>query len=142
MRSSKEGRQQPEEQAPAFKGKYFVIEPKHHKSGPSIKEEKHQAKSHTPARKGVVVMIRPNRSNPTITLVDVEKLAPGIAKPRAQLFSHMLSRTDEFSGKNPAAVLLGHLGGLKGGPARARKLSAARRHDIARAAAEARWQQK
>lgn len=41
--------------------------------------------------------------------------------------------------KNPAAVALGRLGGKKGGPARAKKLSARRRKEIARRAAEARW---
>lgn len=45
-------------------------------------------------------------------------------------------------GKNPAAVILGRLGGLKGGKARARKLSAIERSDIARRAANARWQHK
>jgi hypothetical protein len=35
-------------------------------------------------------------------------------------------------GKNPAAVELGRLGGLKGGLARAAKLSKRRRHEIAR----------
>lgn len=42
-------------------------------------------------------------------------------------------------GKNPAAVALGRLGGMKGGAARAKKLSAKRRAEIARAAAKARW---
>ena len=42
-------------------------------------------------------------------------------------------------GKNPAAVALGKLGGLKGGKARARKLSKARRKEIAAKAAAARW---
>jgi hypothetical protein len=41
--------------------------------------------------------------------------------------------------KNPAAVSLGRLGGLKGGRARAEKLSASRRKEIARKAARARW---
>ena len=41
--------------------------------------------------------------------------------------------------KNPAAVALGRLGGLKGGKARAEKLSAKRRQDIARKAAQDRW---
>ncbi len=41
--------------------------------------------------------------------------------------------------KNPAAVELGRLGGKKGGPARARKLGKRRRSEIARKAAEARW---
>jgi hypothetical protein len=41
--------------------------------------------------------------------------------------------------KNPAAVALGRLGGLKGGKARAEKLSDKRRHEIAKRAAHARW---
>ena len=41
--------------------------------------------------------------------------------------------------KNPAAVALGHLGGLKGGKARAESLSAKKRSQIAKAAAMARW---
>jgi hypothetical protein len=43
------------------------------------------------------------------------------------------------SGKNPAAVALGKLGGLKGGKARAKKLSATKRSAIARKAARHRW---
>lgn len=43
------------------------------------------------------------------------------------------------SKKNPAAVELGRLGGLKGGKARAAKLSKKERSDIARRAAQARW---
>ena len=41
--------------------------------------------------------------------------------------------------KNPAAVALGRLGGLKGGKARAQKLTPKRRSAIARKAADARW---
>jgi hypothetical protein len=41
--------------------------------------------------------------------------------------------------KNPAAVALGKLGGAKGGKARAAKLSAKRRTEIAKKAARARW---
>ena len=41
--------------------------------------------------------------------------------------------------KNPAAVALGRLGGLKGGKARAAKLSAKKRSEIAKKAAKARW---
>jgi len=44
--------------------------------------------------------------------------------------------------KNPAAVALGRLGGLKGGKARAAKLTAERRSEIASVAAKARWQRK
>lgn len=42
-------------------------------------------------------------------------------------------------GKNPAAVALGRLGGKKGGPARAAKLTPDERSAIARTAALARW---
>lgn len=41
--------------------------------------------------------------------------------------------------KMPAAVQLGHLGGVVGGPARARALSQHTRSTIAREAALARW---
>ena len=41
--------------------------------------------------------------------------------------------------KNPAAVALGRLGGLKGGKARAKSLSATKRRQIAKKAAAARW---
>lgn len=42
-------------------------------------------------------------------------------------------------GKNPAAVALGRLGGLKGGKARAAKLSKKKRSAIAKKAARVRW---
>jgi len=41
--------------------------------------------------------------------------------------------------KNPAAVALGRLGGLKGGKARAEKLSPRQRVTAAKKAAKARW---
>jgi hypothetical protein len=41
--------------------------------------------------------------------------------------------------KNPAAVALGKLGASKGGKARAAKLSAKKRKEIAAKAAKARW---
>ena len=44
--------------------------------------------------------------------------------------------------KNPAAVALGRLGGLKGGKARAASLSPKKRREIARRAAAARWARK
>lgn len=44
--------------------------------------------------------------------------------------------------KNPAAVALGRLGGLKGGKARAASLTAKKRSDIAKKAAVARWSKK
>jgi hypothetical protein len=46
---------------------------------------------------------------------------------------------DVTEGKNPHAVALGRLGGAKGGPARAKRLTPERRQEIARTAARARW---
>jgi len=47
---------------------------------------------------------------------------------------------DKESDKNPHAVALGRLGGQKGGKARAKKLSARKRKQIAKKAARARWE--
>jgi hypothetical protein len=49
------------------------------------------------------------------------------------------SGPDKTPEKNPAAVALGRLGGLKGGKARAEKLSKKRRKEIAQVAAAVRW---
>ena len=46
---------------------------------------------------------------------------------------------DFDSGKNPAAVALGRLGGKKGGKMRAQRLTPERRREIALRAASARW---
>lgn len=59
--------------------------------------------------------------------------------------SHLATRTGVFHSvigkkkKNRAAVALGRLGGLKGGKARAKKLTPERRSEIAREAAKKRW---
>ena len=50
------------------------------------------------------------------------------------------SKVDEL--RSQAAAILGSMGGKKGGPARARALSKARRSAIAKAAAKARWKGK
>ena len=47
--------------------------------------------------------------------------------------------TEERAEKNPAAVALGRLGGLKGGPARAKNLTKAQLRESAQNAARARW---
>jgi hypothetical protein len=51
----------------------------------------------------------------------------------------ILERRTESAPPNPHAAALGRLGGLKGGPARAATLTAKRRREIARIAAQARW---
>lgn len=46
---------------------------------------------------------------------------------------------DPYEGKDPHAVELGRQGGLKGGKARAEKLTPEQRSEIAKKAAETRW---
>jgi len=53
-----------------------------------------------------------------------------------------IEETMADKGKNPAAVELGRKGGLKGGKARALRLSARRRKEIASNAAKKRWKSK
>jgi hypothetical protein len=52
------------------------------------------------------------------------------------------TRLESSVDKNPAAVALGRLGGLKGGRARADKLSPEERHELAKRAAAARWHER
>ena len=55
------------------------------------------------------------------------------------LAASIVEEATSESGKNPHAVALGRLGGKKGGPARAKKLTPEQRREIARKAARARW---
>jgi hypothetical protein len=64
---------------------------------------------------------------------DINVLASEVAKQVTQ------QSEDKLSGKNPSAVALGRLGGLKGGKARAKKLTAQQRKQIATKAARTRW---
>jgi len=63
---------------------------------------------------------------------------PACHAPTERLAIHGKSRR----AVNPYAAALGRLGGLKGGPARAGALSAARRREIARRAALMRWKKR
>jgi hypothetical protein len=72
---------------------------------------------------------RTSKKKPT----DINILAKPIVEEATQKPPHK---------KNPAAVALGRLGGLKGGKARAKKLSAKRRKEIAQKAAKMRWAKK
>jgi hypothetical protein len=73
----------------------------------------------------------PNRSS--IKKVGQNELASRVA-------SHATADAPKPHKKNPAAVALGRLGGLKGGKARAATLTPEERQRIALRAAEARWQ--
>ena len=63
------------------------------------------------------------------------RLAPSVKKA----FEEKPAKKPPVPAKNPAAVALGRLGGLKGGKARMAKLSSKRRVEIAKNAAKARW---
>jgi hypothetical protein len=69
----------------------------------------------------------------------VKKYLQGKKLDLAQIGKAVVDAATKREKKNPAAVELGRLGGLKGGKARARKLSASRRSQIAKDAAEKRW---
>jgi len=73
-----------------------------------------------------------------ITAFNVVQKATGQVQPRVET---ILDGTEIVlkSGKNPNAVALGRLGGLKGGKARAAKLTAEQRSEIAKKAAAKRW---
>ena len=60
----------------------------------------------------------------------------------AKAVTNTLAKAKNEPTKNPAAVALGRIGGLKGGKARAEKLSSKKRQAIARKAAKARWSKK
>jgi hypothetical protein len=64
------------------------------------------------------------------------------AKLIVDLATGQVEDKDPDEGKNPAAVELGRAGGLKGGPARAAKMTAKQRSTAARNAARARWGKK
>jgi len=66
---------------------------------------------------------------------DVNQLAAGI-------LAQVTEEAEAQPSKNPAAVALGRMGGLKGGKARAESLTAKRRSEIAKKAAAKRWSKK
>ena len=77
------------------------------------------------------------RSSKTKQRLDINELASAITEeatnPRPE-------EKPKDEGKNPAAVALGRLGGLKGGRARAKKMTKKQRSEAARKAAIARWE--
>ena len=69
-----------------------------------------------------------------VTAFRVVEEATGQAEPEPEE-----AEPESIEGKNPHAVALGRLGGLKGGKARFQKLTPEQRKEIARKAAKARW---
>lgn len=70
---------------------------------------------------------------------DVNALAAAILAEATSAPESKTKADPKPPAKNPAAVELGRLGGLKGGKARAASLTPQRRAEIAKKAAEARW---
>jgi hypothetical protein len=70
----------------------------------------------------------------------LDKIAPDAEPPKAE--KEPESKSEPQPKKNPAAVALGRLGGIKGGKARAAKLRPAKRKAIPKKAAAARWREK
>ena len=78
----------------------------------------------------------PKRSSRKKTPKDINELA-------AFIVGQSTTEPEELpKKKNPHAVALGRLGGLKGGRVRAERLTLEQRKEIARKAAQSRWQKK
>ena len=77
----------------------------------------------------------PNRSSKRPR--DVNQLAARLVQEATG--EGQTSEQSDVPEKDPAAVSLGRRGGLKGGVARAAKLTPEQRREIAKKAAEARW---
>jgi hypothetical protein len=69
---------------------------------------------------------------------DLNRLAASIVRDSTDEDKDDQNVPDD-DGKDPAAVALGRKGGLKGGKARAAKLTAEQRSALAKRAAQARW---
>lgn len=77
----------------------------------------------------------PKRSSKKKNIRDVNVLAAHILE---QATGEKAPKPEDAN-KNPAAVALGRLGGLKGGKARANSLTPEQRKEIAQKAANTRW---
>lgn len=70
---------------------------------------------------------------------DINELAAAIVAEATEEKQPEIPTENQPKEKNPHAVALGRLGGLKGGPARKRKLTKKQRSEIAQKAATSRW---
>jgi hypothetical protein len=80
---------------------------------------------------------KPKSSDVNVTAFEILKAVTGESAPIS--LKGKPTKKKDLPEKNPAAVALGRLGGLKGGKARAKSLSAKKRTEIAQKAAKARW---
>lgn len=81
--------------------------------------------------------VMPKRSSPKRDFMEVARSVVEHAIGEQMDGSPLQDKVDE---RNPHAVEAGRLGGLKGGKARAKRLSSSQRRAIARKAAEKRWE--
>ena len=91
------------------------------------------------------ISVMPKRSSKRKKRPDVNELATAITSEATDpetAEEAVQKEQPDTEGKNPAAVALGRLGGLKGGKARAKKLTKQQRSEAARKAALARWKKK
>lgn len=88
------------------------------------------------ARRGATIWTMPDRSRKRPR--DPNQLAKLIVDIATGEVEDTVPEPDES--KNPAAVALGRKGGLKGGKARAAKMTPEQRSEAARRAASKRWQ--
>lgn len=73
---------------------------------------------------------------------DVNELAAYIVDQVTSEEETRETEAEEAKARSEAARILGRLGGKKGGPARAAKLTPEQRREIAKKAAQARWRNK
>jgi len=69
----------------------------------------------------------------------IRNVRPDAAQNALRVVEEATGETLKPAEKNSAAVALGRLGGLKGGKARAAKLTSEKRAEIAKKAANQRW---
>ena len=87
----------------------------------------------------------PKRSRTKLKVVKARPRKPPAPRDENQMAYDLVKRIEEMGvtadGKDPLAVALGRRGGLKGGKARARRLTEEQRRESAKKAARARWGQ-
>lgn len=81
----------------------------------------------------------PKRSSKPKRPRDINELAHAIVQESVNEDEPEQEPAPDVPKKNPHAQALGRLGGLKGGKARAEKLTSEQRSEIAKKAAEKRW---
>jgi hypothetical protein len=112
------------------------------------KQPKKDPKAPKKARRVPVPSVPPlNPAAPVAPKVPGRPRVPKVREDMNQLAHRIVAEAtgqapktpDPDAGKDPAAVALGRKGGLKGGKARAKKLTKAQRTEIAKKAAAVRW---